>query len=287
MNETVDQTEEKTTEIFLPRENKPNQMTIVGDGNASSLVQAIERVAMNPNADIEKMKVLKEMVYEFEDREAEKMYSADMALCQGEIEPVARNAVNTQTGNSTYAKLDAICKAIAPIYSRHGFSVNSKTGESKKENYFLIITTIRHKGGHNEVITLDWPIDNAGMAGKINKTIIHGSSSTIIYARRVSICMGFNVATTEDSDGNPILDQKEITSNTITTDQVKELEALIAKYDTTAESICSQAGISELSKLRKEHFGPAKNEIKSFSKKGVHNAGSTKTYNSASEESAQ
>lgn len=243
-----------------PEHTDTNVSALTGD-STGNLMQAIERVAMNPNADIEKMKVLKDMLYEFQDREAERLYGEDMALCQGEIEPVARNAINKHTNNSTYAKLDAICKDINPIYSRHGFSVGSKTAPSEKENHFLIITTIRHKAGHKEIITLDWPIDNAGMEGKINKTQIHGSSSTITYARRVSICMGFNVATTDDDDGNQGRTAEPEQSKVITEEQVKELEKLLVDSGTTAESLCEQAGISNLTDLRTQHFGPAKQHI--------------------------
>ena len=65
--ELIVEEEEQASEIILPPEKKQEPMSVV-DPNATqgqSLIQAIERVALNPNADIAKMEKLMEMEKKF------------------------------------------------------------------------------------------------------------------------------------------------------------------------------------------------------------------------------
>ena len=92
------------------------------------MLAMIERVALNPDADIAKMRELLAMRREEEDRHREVAFNAAMADAQAEMRPVVTNAYNDQT-RSKYAKLEAISKAIDPVVSKHGFGKSFGQGE--------------------------------------------------------------------------------------------------------------------------------------------------------------
>ena len=168
--------------------------------NATSLLQAIERAAANPQADIEKMERLFAMHQKMVASEAEARFNAAMARVQAKIEPVAHNASNEQT-HSRYAKLAAINKAIVPIYSAEGISISFDTGDAKREGWHRIMAKVSHAAGHTREYHIDLPPDDVGMKGSQNKTGVHAAGSTNMYGRRYLTCMIFNIAT-EDDDGN-------------------------------------------------------------------------------------
>src|SRR3990167_4385534 len=80
---------------------------------ATSLLQAITSAASNAQVDIEKMERLFAMHQKIVAQEAEAAFNGAMARAQANIQPVSRDAENTQT-NSHYATLAAICKSIVP-----------------------------------------------------------------------------------------------------------------------------------------------------------------------------
>jgi len=164
-------------------------------------MQVIERVATNPDADIEKMERLYAMRERELDRIAEQQYSAAMARAQEALPVVLRESKNLQT-QSKYAKEDAISKAIKPIYTKEGFSLSFDTGESPLPEHIRVICYVRHSGGYTEEKHIDYPYDLTGIKGTTNKTKIHAYKSTVSYARNTLTCMAFNVATGDDDDGN-------------------------------------------------------------------------------------
>ena len=169
-------------------------------------LQLIQHVMSNPDADMDKFERLIKWHRENLDRQAELEFNASMAACQGEIEPVARGAFNKHT-ESWYAKVDDINEAIAPIYSKHGFSLIFSSGESpeelKEKGFQRLYCDIRHRGGHTERVHSDLPIDDKGSAGTTNKTQIQGLTSTRTYSRKYMVTEIFNVALKGvDQDGN-------------------------------------------------------------------------------------
>lgn len=177
------------------------QAVAVSQSNATTLLQAIERAASNPETDMDKMERLFDMHQKMLKQEAEAEFNAALARAQLHIEPVAHNATNDQT-RSRYAKLAAINRAIAPIYTAEGFSVSFDTADSPKDGYLRVLATLSHARGHSRVYHMDLPPDEAGAKGNVNKTKVHATGSTNSYARRYLVCMIFNVTTEDDNDGN-------------------------------------------------------------------------------------
>jgi hypothetical protein len=161
----------------------------------------IERLAMDPNVDIEKLQKIIDMKNREEDREAERAFNADMVAAQADIEMVVKNRENQQT-KSNYADFGAIVKMTKPHYTKHGFSISFYQGESAPDGYIRVMADIMHRDGCTKTRHKDVPIDLTGIAGKVNKTKVHAEASSFMYGKRYIICDVFSIPTGDDDDGN-------------------------------------------------------------------------------------
>ena len=221
---------------------------IEGRPDAGTLIRAIAKAAANPDVDIEKMERLWAMQRQMVAQEAEAAFNDAMARAQAKITPVVNNAHNDQT-QSNYAKLSAINKAIMPIYSAEGLSVSFDTDESPIKDHMRIVAIVSHAAGHSRRYHLDMPLDNVGIKGSVNKTMVHARGSTASYTRRYLVCMIFNVSTEDDNDGNGVgggegnatgqqqADDKSYPAEKFERGLKGEWAALIASGKKTAEQI--------------------------------------------------
>lgn len=213
-----------------------------------AMLALIERVARDPQSDIEKLERLVAMRERLETREAERQFNAAMAAVQAEIPIVLRDRTNTQT-NSKYATLERIAKAIMPIVAKHGFSVSFGMDEPKQPDC-CGITAIVSNGGYSRNYRADVPIDAAGLKGVVNKTKTHAFGSTASYGRRYLLCMIFNVATGDDDDGNTAGNAKE----TISEDQAMQLRELIEATNSDQAKLLAYLKIESVADIPADKF---------------------------------
>jgi hypothetical protein len=168
----------------------------------SQMVSMIERMAVNPEVDVEKLERLMVMQEKMLDRSAEQEYTRSMVAVQQEIQAVTRDKVNPQT-HSRFVSLEAIKKVVTPVYTSHGFALSYGEGESTKQDNVRVTCKVMHAGGHSESFFYDCPIDDKGIAGKTNKTPTHGKASAVTYGERYILKLIFNITIQdEDDDGN-------------------------------------------------------------------------------------
>jgi len=161
---------------------------------------AIERLAINPDVDVAKIKQILDMQEQILNRNAKQAFNAAMMRAQNRIELVVSNKTNEQT-HSNYADLKAILLKAKPVYTSEGFSLMFYEGETTKENHKRVCVDIMHEQGHTEKRYGDFAIQTTGIAGKSMMTQIHGEGSAFQYGRRYLTCMIFNIPTGDD-DGN-------------------------------------------------------------------------------------
>lgn len=197
----------------------------------SEFLTLIERLASNKDVDVEKLRGIMDLQERVLDRNAEQAFNADMVKCQSEIKTVLKNRKNDQT-NSRYADHTAITQAANPIYTRNGFALTFYEGETKKENHVRVMVDILHRDGHSKTRFKDFPIDDKGIKGTVNKTPIHANQSAFTYGCRNLECMVFNIPTGDDDDANAAGGPVEY----ITTDQQTEVNDLVKEiYDPKPE----------------------------------------------------
>lgn len=170
-------------------------------GQAQSALSLFERLAVDPNASVEKIERLMALWERAEARKAEQAFNAAMTAAQAEMRPIAADAYNPQTKSkyASYAVLDAVLR---PIYTKHGFGLSFNTGTAS-DLEVCVLCDVTHAGGHSKPYRLDMPADGKGAKGGDVMTLTHATGAALTYGMRYLLKMIFNVAIGEDDkDGN-------------------------------------------------------------------------------------
>ena len=224
------------------------QIAVTPVDTAVGIVAVIERAAMNPDVDIEKMERLLVMQERIMARNAETAFNGAMSSAQAEMRPVATDASNPQT-RSRYASYSALDKAMRPIYTRHGFALSFDTGDGAPADWVRVVCYVSHRDGHSKAYHADMPADGKGAKGGDVMTKTHAAGSAMSYGMRYLLKMIFNVAVGEDDD-----DGNAAGSQTITEEQQANLQALIEEVSANKAGFLRAMGVTALSEIHSKMY---------------------------------
>jgi hypothetical protein len=232
---------------------EPTQGAIVVS-DAASIVAKIVELASNPNTNPAMFDKLIEWQEREHARQAEEAYNRAMNAAQAEVQPVARQAENTQT-KSFYAKLEHVDAAIRPIYLRHGFSLEYNTVAPIVVGNIRVECRCSHTG-HSRLFYREAPADTLGPKGTAVKTVLHGGGSTETYLKRYIACGIFNVVFKNmDDDGNR--------GGTVyaTPDEVRQIEELLKTAQADRGKFLLYFNVQDTTELTTADFTKAVNML--------------------------
>lgn len=177
------------------------------ENNVSPFLNMIERVALDPNADVLKLEKMIELQERVMNRQAKEQFDSAMLSFQIEKGVIEKASVANRT---KYAKLEHIQTVVDPVLRKFGLFVrwNTQTNDNGKIRVTCICS---HVGGHSETSSMDVSSDKSG-----SKNEIQAEGSAITYAQRYTMKSLLGLVIAEDTDGN--------VKATITQTQVKILE---------------------------------------------------------------
>lgn len=218
----------------------------------------IERLARDPAVDIDKLERIMALQRQMTLDRAEMEYAEAMSACQNEMEPIRKDAENKQT-KSNYATYHALDRALRPIYTKHGFEVTFDTADASQPDHILILCMITHKGGHKRIHRAPMACDGKGAKGGDVMTKTHAMGSALMYGRRYTLGLGFNIVTADmkDDDGNAAG-----AGETISDEQRDELLKLMDDFESAQiEGFCTYFKIKNIGELLAKDFERAKAAI--------------------------
>jgi hypothetical protein len=173
----------------------------------TALMQVIERVAMDKDADITKLEKMLDMQERILNRNAKQQFTADLASMQIELPRVIEKGEGHN--KSKYALLEDINDTIRPVLQKYGFAVTFRV--KHESNVMWITTVLSHRDGHSEETSIPLALDTSG-----SKNAVQAVGSTISYGKRYGICMMLNISTGEDNDAQGLAANKEPPKQPIT-----------------------------------------------------------------------
>lgn len=229
--------------------------------DTSAIIQVIERAAMNPNIDVDKMERLLAMQERIMARNAEQSFNVAMAEVQSQIRQVAADANNPQT-RSKYASYSALDKALRPIYTHSGFSLSFDTGEGAPQDWVRVVCYVSHRDGHSRTYHADMPADGKGAKGGDVMTKTHAAGSAMSYGMRYLLKLIFNVAVGEDDD-----DGNAATVQRITQNQVADMECLIQEVGADKAAFLRYLKLTRLEDMPSSSYSAAVKALEAKRKK--------------------
>lgn len=153
------------------------------------VVSMFERLARDPEVDVEKMERLIAMQRDVAAQQAKMAYTQAFAEMQGELPEIPKIG-KSNTGR--YAKFEHIQRAVRPILERHGFALSFRY---PKGDGVGVTAVLSHVEGHSEETTMFAPADTSG-----NKTGIHAMASTSSYLKRYTAAALLNIVAVDEDD---------------------------------------------------------------------------------------
>ncbi len=178
----------------------------------------IEKAALLPDLDVDKLERMMQMQMQWEAKEAKKAFDACMTRISARLSlirivktksvgyDIDKNDKSKGTKEAfKYTPLEDIDKVVRPILNEESMSVRYDTEPSAIAGWHTVIVIMSH-AGHTESSKIPLPLDVSG--GKNNT---QGMGSTYSYGKRYALCAAFNIITVgEDDDGagGPITDEQ-------------------------------------------------------------------------------
>lgn len=230
---------------------------------SAAVLSVIERMAVNPQIDINKLEKLMEMHERIVARNARAAYYkalADMQVELPEIEEKGSIVIHEKGKDKTpenviqstpYALWEDINAAIKPVLSKFGFALSFRTGQSP-DGRVTVTGILSHAEGHSEETTMILQHDSTG-----SKNAVQAIGSSTSYGKRYTASALLNITSRgEDDDGTtggapePISDE-----------QRNELQSLISLKGVDIARFCSFLEIDSLAALPAARFGEAKRAL--------------------------
>lgn len=219
----------------MPTETMPEPRN---DGAA--LLSIIERAAMNPEVDIEKMERLFAMHERMQAAAARTAHMAALTQMQAEIPTHIEERGGIKDRNqrvqSTYALWEDINQAIRPVLHRHGFALTFRTRQAPGS--ITVIGVLSHEAGHSETAEIELPHDGSG-----SKNAVQAVASSITYGKRYAAGELLNFTSGSDEADD---DGKTAGAKTITAEQYFEMKALIEEAGVAEAKILAVANVARL-----------------------------------------
>lgn len=199
-------------------------------GEVSAVLSMIERVALDPNSDVDKLEKMLDMQERVLNKQAESAFFISLNQCQSKMARVSADCTNNQT-RSKYASYAALDRALRPIYTEQGLSLSFDTKPSETESCIKVLCYVSN-GNYTKEYSVDMPADGKGAKGGDVMTKTHAAGAAMSYGMRYLLKMIFNVAIGEDdTDGNmPPPDEPDVTDWLAKIEESADLDSLKANY---------------------------------------------------------
>lgn len=218
----------------------------IAQSETSPLISMIERVALDPSADIDKLERLLVMQERILSRDAMIAFNSDMAAMQAELPTVVEDGKGHN--NAKYATLEQINKTIRPALQRYGFAVTFKT--TQEQGVVHITAVLSHRQGHCQESTITVPNDTSG-----NKNTVQAIGSSVSYGKRYAMCALLNISTGDD-DGEAA-DVSELVSaiaDLSAADSMESLQATFSMHYTSFSEVSDRKRLVAAKDKRKKEL---------------------------------
>jgi hypothetical protein len=177
--------------------------------SSSTVLEWIERVALDPRAEVEKLDRIMAMYEGMKVKEAELAYNAAKGRILKKLagikfvknRPALYEIEKGKPQKGTYeafkyAPLEEIDKHLRPLLLEEAMDL-SYSDEPRERGWIVIRGRLKHlPGGHFEDSFMPAPLDTSG-----DKSTVQGVGSTNSYLRRYIACNIFNIVVVGDDDG--------------------------------------------------------------------------------------
>ena len=217
------------------------------------LLAMIERLASNPQLNIDVFDRLLTARRQEEDRVAERAFNAALSQAKGELSPVLKTRdvdFTTKSGSKTkykYESMADVARAVDPTFQRHGLSYRFSIDQTL--DTVKVTCIVSHDGGYSERTTLEGKVD----PGSTGMSLVQALGSALTYLQRYSLRAAIGLAAGIDDDGRGAGSSPKINAQ-----QADELERLIVDTGRSETTLLRLIGVDQIDAMTVDQFTRAK-----------------------------
>ena len=237
---------------------EPQEQTAPVTRAADQMVTMIERVVLDPNADIDKLERMLAMKERMDAQGAKVSFATAISAARADIPPIMKDATvdfTSSKGRTHYKHetLAGIARVIDPILSQHGLSYRFRT--SQDSGAVEVTCIISHRDGHSEETSLRGAPDQSG-----NKNSFQAVGSAVTYLQRYTLKAALGLSAAEDDDGQAAAKRPGVVQ-TISPEQFIKLRDKCEEAGVTPAQLCSVNGAPSLEQFPAADFDAAMRKL--------------------------
>lgn len=177
---------------------EPESQEVAAHREADPMLSMIERVVMDPSADLDKLERMLSMKERVDAQNARVSFAKALSQARASMPPIIKDATvdfTSQKGRTHYRHetLAGIAKTIDPILSQHGISYRFRTDQG--QGGVRVTCIVQHCDGHAEETTLTGSPDQSG-----NKNGFQAVGSAVTYLQRYTLKAALGLSAEVDDD---------------------------------------------------------------------------------------
>jgi hypothetical protein len=220
------------------------------------LLAMIERLASNPQLNIDVFDRLLKARREEEDRAAERAFNAALSQAKGELSPVLKTrAVDYPTSKGgggrvkySYESFADVARVVDPVFKQHGLSYRFSIAQTLEQ--VTVTCIVSHADGYSERTSLEGKVD----PGSTGMSMVQALGSALSYLQRYSLRAAIGLAAGVDDDG------KGAGGNSAKIDalQIVEIVGLIEETGRSETTLLKLIGADQISDMTVDQYTRAK-----------------------------
>ena len=237
---------------------------------ADGLLTIIERIATNPNANLDALDRIVALRERVAASEAKAAFDRALSAMQPELPAIDskgritvyskkdREKLGGPTPEDTpqqvtpYALLADINDAVRPALAAHGFAISHRMGQAA-DGKITVTGILSHRDGHREETTITLMHDSSG-----SKNSVQAVGSSISYGRRYTTLALLNISSRAPQDADDDGRAAGAQPATITADQAEEIRQMIVGTKSNEPKFLATFGVESVEALRPSQFDQAR-----------------------------
>lgn len=214
--------------------------------------ESLIRLAIEKDADIDKIEKLIVLKERYEAGEAKKSFVRSLSAFKADVPVVTKDKVNSQY-SSKYVSLSNLVNTISPTLSHHGFSAS---WDIEQNGIIKVTCKITHAQGHSESSSMSANADKSGAKNDVQQI-----KSTITYLKSVTFESILGIASSDanlDDDGQLASEAGKVATALVTKAQVSNLLDLIDNSERVDKTkFLSYMKVEKIEDILKSNFNKA------------------------------
>jgi hypothetical protein len=223
-------------------------------GSGGGLLAMIERLASNPQLNVDVFERLLAARRQEEDRVAERAFNAALSQAKGELQPVLKTRAvdfTGKTGTRTKYKYEAfadVARVVDPVFQKHGLSYRFSVEQTLDQ--VRVTCIVSHADGYSERTSLEGKID----AGSTGMSLVQALGSVLTYLQRYSLRAAIGLAAAIDDDGKAAGGA----SPRISAEEAQALRKLIDETGRSETTLLRLIGVDQVEDMTEDQWKRAK-----------------------------